>query len=198
MPKLENVSNYLTEKHFQEVMDLLKERGVNLKEGKLVGYRTFTSARGQYKLQIVFLNISLPDTVTEVLSKYGLNLRHEFKASNSHAHTTLLTDKEYRLLTKEEKRLVREMEETRVEVLIKGIIALSNSEDVCLGLDVEVPGLDDFRKNIHNFKPILNPHITTSHMWLVVMNTLNTLNTLNSLNTFITLSTLSTLITLSL
>ena len=38
MPKLENVSNYLTEKHFQEVMDLLKERGVNLKEGKLVGY----------------------------------------------------------------------------------------------------------------------------------------------------------------
>ena len=44
------------------------------------------------------------------------------------------------LLIEWQKDLVRKLGEDILEVEIKGIIAISNEDDVCLGLEIEVPG----------------------------------------------------------
>ena len=113
-------------------------------------------ARGQNVDQIVFLNLNLPNIVTETLAGYGIKLRSEFTAANSHAHSTLLSDSEFGMLDEDQKAMVRALTQIIVEVNIKIIIALSNENDVCLGLE--------FRRRF-KYKPILCPHITSSHLW---------------------------------
>ena len=164
MPRLHNISNFLTERHLPEVLHQLKLAGVNIKGRKLRGYRLFNAVRGQNVLQVVFLNLALPIVVTNILRKYGCNLRNEFKSNIAHAHSTLLSDREFFLLKEWQKELVRKLGEVILEVEIIGIIAISNENDICLGLEVEVPGNKELRDKF-KYRAMVNPHITTSHMW---------------------------------
>ena len=116
-----------------------------MKGRKLRGYRLFNAVRGQNVLQVVFLNLALPIVVTNILRKYGCNLRNEFKSNIAHAHSTLLSDREFFLLKEWQKELVRKLGEVILEVEIIGIIAISNENDICLGLEVEVPGNKELR-----------------------------------------------------
>ena len=167
MPPLRHTSNYLTKKYLPTILNKLKLARVNIEGNKLRGIRLFSSARGQNVVQIVFLNLNLPNILTETLAGYGIKLRSEFTAANSHAHSTLLSDNEFGMLDEDQKAMVRALTQIIVEVNIKIIIALSNENDVCLGLEIEVLGSAEFRRRFE-YDPIFCPHITTSHMWKII------------------------------
>ena len=78
--------------------------------------------------------------VTNILDKYGCNLSNKFKSKNADAHTTLLSNRESNMLRECQKDLVRKSGEEVIEVNIKGIVVISNEMDLCLGLEIEVPG----------------------------------------------------------
>ena len=164
MPPLRHASNYLTKHYLQKILNKLAFAGVNIRGNKLKGIRLHSSARGQNVVQIVFLNLNIPDIVTETLAGYGIKLRSEFTGLNTHAHSTLLSDREFSMLAEDDKDMVRGLTQIIVEVQIKGIIALSNENDVWIGLEIEVPGNAEFRSRF-KYSPILCPHITTSHLW---------------------------------
>ena len=163
MARLLSTSNFLTARHLPEVLYKLKEAGVSIKGRKLRGYRFFNAVRGQNSLQVAFLNLSLPIVVTKILSKYGCNLHKDFESNNVHAQTTFLSTREFNKLEEWQKEIVRKLGEEILEVEIKGIIAIPSELDICLGLEIEVPGNKELMEKL-KYRPTVTTHITTSHM----------------------------------
>ena len=95
MPKLPEVSAYLTEVFHLKIMNRMNKDGVNIKEGKLVGYKSFVTANNCNTGQIVFLNQNIPRAVSYYLEQYGAELRCEFFSVNTHPHSTLITKREF-------------------------------------------------------------------------------------------------------
>ena len=62
---------------------------------------------------------------------------------------------------------MEKMEEVKIEVEMRGTFNLGNDKDVCLGLEIEVPGNAEFRNSI-KYGPILSPHIATYWAQVVV------------------------------
>ena len=147
MPKLKKVSAYLTEIFYFKIMNKLSEDGVNIQEGKLVGYKSFVSANKCNTGQIVFLNQNIPRGVSYYLEQFGAELRYKFKGHNTHPHFTLLTKNEYSNFSEEiQKQIREEFKEQVVLVNVVGVVALSNPEEVILGLEVKMDEVNKWRK----------------------------------------------------
>ena len=147
MRKLKEVSAYLTEIFYFKIMNKLSEDGVNIQEGKLVGYKSFVSANKCNTGQIVFLNQNIPRGVSYYLEQFGAELRYKFKGHNTHPHFTLLTKNEYSNFSEEiQKQIREEFKEQVVLVNVVGVVALSNPEEVILGLEVKMDKVNKWRK----------------------------------------------------
>ena len=70
-------------------MNKLNKDGVNIKEGKLVRYKSFGTVNECNTGQIVFLNQNIPRGVSYYLEQFGAELRHKFMGVNTSPHTTL-------------------------------------------------------------------------------------------------------------
>ena len=147
MRKLKEVSAYLTEIFYFKIMNKLSEDGVNIQEGKLVGYKSFVSANKCNTGQIVFLNQNIPRGVSYYLEQFGAELRYKFKGHNTHPHFTLLMKNEYSNFSEEiQKQIREEFKEQVVLVNVVGVVALSNPEEVILGLEVKMDEVNKWRK----------------------------------------------------
>ena len=164
MPKLKEVSAYLTEIFHFKIMNKLTKDGVNIQEGKLVGYKAFVSANKCNTGQIVFLNQNIPRGVAYFLEQFGAELRYEFKGHNTHPHFTLLTRNEYSNFSEEiQEQIRKEFREQVVLVKVVGVVALSNPEEVILGLEVKMDEVNKWRKK-YELSSISNPHISCCHL----------------------------------
>ena len=82
-------------KHFYfQIMNKVREDGVNMQEGKLVSYKSFVIANECNTGQIVFLNQNIPRGVSYYLEQLRAELRWEFLGINTHPHSTLITQRE--------------------------------------------------------------------------------------------------------
>ena len=164
MRKLKEVSAYLTEIFYFKIMNKISEDGVNIQEGKLVGYKSFVSANKCNTGQIVFLNQNIPRGVSYYLEQFGAELRYKFKGHNTHPHFTLLTKNEYSNFSEEiQKQIREEFKEQVVLVNVVGVVALSNPEEVILGLEVKMDKVNKWRKK-YELSSISNPHISCCHL----------------------------------
>ena len=145
-------------------MNKISEDGVNIQEGKLVGYKSFVSANKCNTGQIVFLNQNIPRGVSYYLEQFGAELRYKFKGHNTHPHFTLLTKNEYSNFSEEiQKQIREEFKEQVVLVNVVGVVALSNPEEVILGLEVKMDKVNKWRKK-YELSSISNPHISCCHL----------------------------------
>ena len=103
MPKLHLTSGVLTRMLFHKVVEEMRQSGVMMTDHKLHGYKFFVSAKRLNTLQVIFLDLRIPEIVTEFLLQFGAQIRNEFKNVNAHPHTTVLTEREYSKLSKVEK-----------------------------------------------------------------------------------------------
>ena len=165
MPELPEVSAYLTEVFHIKIMTRMGKNGVNMKEGKLVGFKSFVTANNCNTGQIVFLNQNIPRAVSYYLKLYGAKLRCEFRGTNTHAHSTLFTKTDFSKLSDEDKKKIQKEfeDEEKVLVHVVGVVALSNPDEVILGLKVNIDGVNEWRAK-YKLSPITNPHISCCHL----------------------------------
>ena len=71
---------------------------------------------------------------------YGSKLRCEFSGSNTHPHSTFITKTEFSKFSDQDRKKIREEfgDEELVLVHVVGVVALSNPDEVILGLEVNI------------------------------------------------------------
>ena len=165
MPRLHVISNFLTRKYFKAVKNEFKRVGVKMSGNKIKGLLFFVSARQLNTLQIIFLDARIALIVSNFLAQYGAQLRNEFLEENSYPHSTIFNKKQFGdLPLKYQEMVASKYQEEAVEVEMVGLVALTNGDEVLLGIEIKSPEADHIRQLV-GYRATIYPHITTSHMW---------------------------------